>query len=60
MDVNGQLHAQAVSALVKEQQYSLDSRLSGPQSRSGRGAEEIFSAGFRTSFVQPIASHFTD
>jgi hypothetical protein len=39
MDVSGQLHALAVLSPGKGTRYSFDRRLSGPQSRSGRGGE---------------------
>jgi hypothetical protein len=40
MDVSGQIHAPAALPPGKEPQYSLDRRLGGPQTRSGRGGEE--------------------
>jgi hypothetical protein len=36
--------------------YPLDRRLSGPQSRSGRGGEE---AGLEPPIIHPIAQHYT-
>jgi hypothetical protein len=40
MEVSGQLHAPAALPPRKKPRYSLDMRLDGPQSRSGRGGEE--------------------
>jgi hypothetical protein len=40
MEVSGQLHAPAALSQGKGPCYSLDTRLGGPQSRSGRGGEE--------------------
>jgi hypothetical protein len=40
MEVSGQLHAPAALPPGKEPQYTLDTRLSGPQSLSGHGGEE--------------------
>jgi hypothetical protein len=40
MEVNGQLHAPATLPQGKSPFYTLDRRLGGPQSRSGRYGEE--------------------
>jgi hypothetical protein len=40
MEVSGQLHVPAALPPEKSPWYPLDRRLSGPQSRSGRGGEE--------------------
>jgi hypothetical protein len=42
--------------------YPLDRRLSGSQSRSGRGGEEKNSQllpGLKTPIIQPVAQHYT-
>jgi hypothetical protein len=56
MTVSGQLHAPDALSPGKSPRYPLDRRLSGPQSRSGRGGGEkirvIAPAGNRT---QPLA-----
>jgi hypothetical protein len=41
MEVSGQLHAPAALPQEKSPWYQLDRRLGGPQTRSGRGGEEI-------------------
>jgi len=43
MEVSGQLHAPASYLQRKSPWYQLDRRLGGPQSRSGRGGEEMTS-----------------
>jgi hypothetical protein len=40
MEASGQLHASAALLLGKSPRCTLDRRLGGPQSRSGRGGEE--------------------
>jgi hypothetical protein len=59
MEVSGQLHAPAVLPPGKDSWYPLDRRLGGPQSRSGRGGENIPSplrkSNPRTPIVQPVA-----
>jgi hypothetical protein len=40
MEVSDQIHALAALPQGKSPRYSLDRRLDGPQSRSGRGDEE--------------------
>jgi hypothetical protein len=40
MEISGQLHALAALPRDKSPPYTLDRRLYGPQSRSGRGGEE--------------------
>jgi len=40
MEVSDELHASAALPEGKSPWYSLDRRLGGPQSRSGRGGEE--------------------
>jgi len=40
MEVNGQLNTLAASPQENSPQYPLDTRASGPQSRSGSGGEE--------------------
>jgi hypothetical protein len=40
MEMSGQLHAPAALPQGKSPRYSLDKRLDGPQSHSGRGGEE--------------------
>jgi hypothetical protein len=40
MEVSGQLHGPAGLTQSKSPWYTLDRRLGGPQSRSGRGGEE--------------------
>jgi hypothetical protein len=65
MEVSGQLHAPAGLPPGKDPRYPLDRRLGGPQSRSGRGGEEI---DFQpppeiepwTPIVQPVAQRYTD
>jgi hypothetical protein len=42
--------------------YPLDTRLGGPQSRSGRGGEEKNSQslpGLETPIIQPVAQYYT-
>jgi hypothetical protein len=40
MEVSGQLHVSVALSPGKETEYPLDTRLGGPQSRSGRGEEK--------------------
>jgi hypothetical protein len=59
MGVSGQRHAPAALYPFR---YTLDKRLGGPQSRSGRrGLEEksFAPAGDRTPIVQPVVRHYT-
>jgi hypothetical protein len=66
--VSGQLHAPVALPQEKDPpppRYSLDRRLGGPQSRSGRRGEEkiLEPTGTRNSdpsVVQPVVSHYTD
>jgi hypothetical protein len=62
MEMSGQLHATAALPRRKRHQHLLDTRLGGPQSRSGGcGAEKnLASVENRTQAVQPIARHHTD
>jgi hypothetical protein len=63
MEVSGQFNARVALLPEKEPSVPLDRKLSGPQSRSGRGDEEkkfLASVGNWTSLVQPVASHYTD
>jgi hypothetical protein len=56
MEVSGQIYATAASPPAKELLYPLDRRLVGPQSRSGRGWEEISEPAMnRIPVVQPVA-----
>jgi len=56
MGVIDQLHVPAALSQGKSPPYTLHRRLSGYQSRSGRGVEEedVGPAGNRTPVVQPI------
>jgi hypothetical protein len=60
MKVSGELHAPG--ALPPEKEAPVDSRLGGPQSRSGRYGEEKSHAPARnrTPAVQPVARRYTD
>jgi hypothetical protein len=65
MQVSGQLQAPAALPPGKDPLVSLDRRLGGPQSRSGRGGEEKNSqprreSNPRTPIVQPVAQCYTD
>jgi hypothetical protein len=68
MEVSGQLHAPAALPRGKPPppRYSLDRKLSGPQSRPRRSGGKKVSQHPprveppRTLIVQPIASHYTD
>jgi hypothetical protein len=62
MEVSGQLHAPAALTRGEEPRYPLDRWPGGPQSRSGRCAEEknLASAGNRTPAVQPVDRCYTD
>jgi hypothetical protein len=58
MEVSGQLHASAALPPGKNLWYPLDRRLSGHQSRSGRGGEEKNSQplpGLEAPIIQPVA-----
>jgi hypothetical protein len=58
MKVSGQFHTPAALPQGKSPRYPLDRRLSGPQSRSGRGSEEKNSQllpGIELPIIQPIA-----
>jgi hypothetical protein len=56
MEVSGKLHPQKRALLT------LDKRLGGPQSRSGRGGEEKNSQhlpGLEPPIIQPVAQRYT-
>jgi len=59
MEVSGQLHAPAASFREKSPHYSLDRKVGGPQSRSGREGKEknpiCVPAGNRAPVIQPVA-----
>jgi hypothetical protein len=55
--VSGQLHAPVALPAGKEPRYTLDRRLGGPQSRSGRGGEEKNSHSLPV--IQPVAQRYT-
>jgi hypothetical protein len=60
--VSVQLHGKAAVPQGKIPWYPFDKRLSGPQSRSGRGGEEKNSQppqGFKLPIIQPIAQRYT-
>jgi hypothetical protein len=62
MEVSGQLHTPASYPQGKIPWYVLDRRLGGPQSRSGRGAEEKNSQplpGLEPPIIQAVAQHNT-
>jgi hypothetical protein len=62
MEVSGQLHASADLSQGKNPCYTLDRRLGGPQSRSGRGAEEKNShplPGLESPIIQPVAQRYS-
>jgi hypothetical protein len=62
MEQSGQLHAPAALPQRKSPCYPLDSRLGGPQSRSGRGGEEKNSQplpGLKPPIIQPGAQSYT-
>jgi hypothetical protein len=62
MEVSGQLHAPAALPQEKSPWYSLDRRLGGAQSRSGRGGEEKNSqplTGLEPPIIQPVARRYT-
>jgi hypothetical protein len=62
MEVSGQLHSPASLTPRKEPCYPLDRRLSGPQSRSGRGGEEKNSQplpGLEPPIIQPVAQRYS-
>jgi hypothetical protein len=61
LDGSGQLHAPAALPTGERAPlYTLDRRLGGPQSRSGRRGEEknLSSAGIRIPAVQPVARRY--
>ena len=61
MEVSCLFHAPAAIYLEKEPRYSLDTRFSGSQSRSGRCREKSLDrAGNRKPVVQPISRRYTD
>jgi hypothetical protein len=64
MKVSGQLHdLDRFTTREKAPWYPLDRRMGGPQSRSGRGGEEIYSQplpGFETPIIQTVAQRYTD
>jgi hypothetical protein len=61
--MSGQLHALTTLPQGKNPWYPLDRRLSGPQSRSGRGGEEKNSLsplpGLEPLIIQPVAQRYT-
>jgi hypothetical protein len=62
MEVSGQLDVPAALPQGKSPWYPLDSRLGGPQSRSGRGGEEKNSQhllGLEPPINQPVAQRYT-
>jgi hypothetical protein len=62
MEMSGQLHAPAALSQGKSYWYSLDRRLSGPQSRSERGGEEKNSHPLRRlepPIIQPVVQQYT-
>jgi hypothetical protein len=63
MEVSGQLHALAYLPPGKEPLVTLDRRLGGPQSRSGRCGIEKYLLPLprnRTQDVQPVARRYSD
>jgi len=57
MEVSGQFHAPAALPQGKRPWYPSDTKLGGPQSRSGRGGEEKNSQplpGFEPSIIRPV------
>jgi hypothetical protein len=62
MEVSGQFHAPASLPPRKETLVSLDRRLDGLQSRSGRGGEEKNSQllpELERPIIQPVAQRYT-
>jgi hypothetical protein len=62
MEVSGQFHAPAALPQEKSSWYSLNTRLGGPQSRSGHGSEEKNShplPGLEPPIIQPVAHRYT-
>jgi hypothetical protein len=61
MEVSGQLHDPAALPHGKSPWYPLDRRLSGPQSRSGRGGEENSQPllGLEVPVIHPVAQRYT-
>ena len=59
MEVGAQGNAPAALPSGKAR-YSLNRRLGGPQSRSGRVQKISTTPGFDPRTVHPIASHYTD
>jgi hypothetical protein len=62
MEVSGQLHAPTALPQGKEPLVSMDRRLGGPQSRSGRGGEQKNSQplpGLESPIIQPVAQRYT-
>jgi hypothetical protein len=60
--VSGQLHTPAALSPGKGPWYPLDMKLGGPQSRSGRGAEENNwkpLLGLEPPIIQPVAQSYT-
>jgi hypothetical protein len=63
MEVSGQLYAPAALPQRNSAWYPLDSRLGGPQSRSGRGGEEKHCQplpGLEPLIIQAVAQHYTN
>jgi hypothetical protein len=65
MEASGQLHAPAALPPAKDPSYLLDRRLSGPQSRSGRGGKKKKSqpppeSNPRSPIFQPVVQRYTD
>jgi hypothetical protein len=62
MEVSGHLHARPLYPQGKSPRYPFDRRLSGPQSRSGRGSEEKNSQplpGLVPPIIHPVAKCYT-
>jgi hypothetical protein len=62
MEVSGQLHAPAALLRGKNTRYSLDRRLDGPQSRTGRGENywPYQECNSNPLVAQPVASRYND
>jgi hypothetical protein len=62
MEVSGQVHDPASLPRGKESMVPIGWRLGGPQSRSGRGGEEIHfhpQSGLEPPILQPVAQRYT-
>jgi hypothetical protein len=62
MDVSGHLHTLATLPLGENPWYALDTRMGGPQSRSGRGGEKKNPQplpGLEPPIIQPVVQRCT-